>query len=103
MFSGCRYMLKLFNNNQTQDRIQANAPSNVINQAITHSMIQGDDALNNSRFADAHRFYRYALQLSEMHFGESDSVVDNLRSLLKALDDILGRGKKRAPALVQKQ
>lgn len=96
------YMLKLFNNNQTQDRIQATAPNHAINKAITHSMIQGDDALNNARFADAHKFYRYALQLSEMHFGEGDAVVNSLRSLLKALDDLLGQSKNKVSALVEK-
>ena len=75
-------MLKLFTSNVTQQQIKVSSPNNTINQAITRSMIQADDALNNARFSDAHKFYRYALQLSEMQFGEHDSVVNNLRSLL---------------------
>lgn len=90
-------MLKLFTNNKTQDRIKICPPTNAINQAITRSMIQADAALNNAQFSDAHKFYRYALQLSEMHFGEHDSVVSNLRSLLKQLDELLNRGKKSQP------
>jgi len=59
-------------------------------------MIQADAALNNAQFADAHKFYRYALQLAELHFGEHDSVVSNLKSLLKQLDELLRRGNKNA-------
>lgn len=88
-------MLKLFTNNRTQDHINVCTADNVINQAITRSMIQADEALNNARFADAHKFYRYALQLSEMHFGEHDSVVNNLKSLLKALDELLSHKQKK--------
>ena len=89
-------MLKLFNNNnRTQERIKACPPNAAINQAITRSMIQADDALNHARFSDAHKFYRYALQLSELHFGEHDTVVSNLKSLLKQLDDLLANGSKR--------
>ena len=94
-------MLKLFTNNATdatQDRIKACPPNNAINQAITRSMIQADNALNNAQFSDAHKFYRYALQLSEMHFGEHDSVVNNLKSLLKALDELLSH-RQKSPAV----
>jgi hypothetical protein len=59
-------------------------------------MIQADAALNNAQFADAQKFYKYALQLSEMHFGEHDSVVGNLKLLLTQLEDLLRRGKKNA-------
>src|ERR1700733_362429 len=93
-------MLKLFTNNRTQDRLKACAPNSAINQAITRSMIQADDALNSARFSDAHKFYRYALQLSELHFGEQDSVVNNLKSLLGQLDDLLARGSKRTQTAV---
>ena len=95
-------MFKLFpTNNETQDRIK-HISNNVINQAITRSMIQANDALNRNQIKDAHKFYRYALRLSEMHFGEQDSVVYNLRNLLKALDEwLLHNGKP--PMAMEKQ
>lgn len=96
-------MLKLFIHDKTQDRIEACTPSSAVNQAITHSMIQADAALNKARFSDAQKFYRYALQLSEMHFGENDSVVNNLRSLLKALDALINDSPKTQVVCTQRQ
>ncbi len=66
----------------------------LINQAITHSMIKADDALKKEHYKDAHKFYRYALRLSEMQFGDQDSVVRNLRLLIKGIDDFLSQKPK---------
>ncbi len=89
-------MLNTLSLNRTPSLVNNRSEKNLINQAITHSMIKADDALNRAHFSDAHKFYKYALQLSEMQFGKQDSVVNNLRSLLDALDDLLGHGSKAA-------
>jgi len=74
-------------------------PKGLINQAITHSMIKADDALMKEQYKDAHKFYKYALRLSEMQFGEQDSIVKNLRLLLKGIEEFLGQG-PRKPQMV---
>lgn len=82
-------MLNALSLNRSSTLLSHSSEKTLINQAITHSMIKADDALNKAHFKDAHKFYKYALQLSEMQFGKQDSVVNNLRSLLQALDDLL--------------
>lgn len=76
-------MAKVFANTQQSVRTGTKTSTrNLINQAITHSMIKADDALKNEQYKDAHKFYKYALRLSEMQFGDQDSIVKNLRLLL---------------------
>lgn len=66
-----------------------------INQMITHSMIKADKALKNRQYRDAHKFYRYALRLSELQFGSEDSIVESLRLLLRGIDEFLSQGAKK--------
>jgi hypothetical protein len=85
-------MAKVFaSTSQSIRRTGQTSTRNLINQAITHSMIKADDALKNEQYKDAHKFYKYALRLSEMQFGHQDSIVKNLRLLLKGMDDFLNQ------------
>ncbi len=86
-------MLKIFAG--TNQKMRANQTKDMLNQAITHSMIKADDALRKEQYKEAHKFYKYALRLSEMQFGDQDSIVKNLRLLLKGIDEFLSRGQKK--------
>lgn len=80
----------------TSQKLRSNQqPKGLINQAITHSMIKADDALKKEQYKDAHKFYKYALRLSEMQFGDQDSIVKNLRLLLKGIEEFIGQGTKK--------
>ncbi len=68
----------------------------LINQAITHSIIKADTALKNEHYIDAHKFYKYALRLCEMQFGQQDSMVKNLSLLIKGIDDFLKQGAQKS-------
>lgn len=87
--------MNIFTGTHNKVRTAQSNTRNLINQAITHSMIKADDALKSERYKDAHKFYKYALRLSEMQFGEQDTVVTNLRLLLRGIDEFLGQGTKK--------
>jgi hypothetical protein len=88
-------MLNIFAGTHHKVRTGQSNTKNLINQAITHSMIKADDALKKEQYKDAHKFYKYALRLSEMQFGDQDSIVKNLRLLLKGIDEFLSQGAKK--------
>jgi hypothetical protein len=89
-------MARVFaNTHQSAVRTGQTSTRNMINQAITHSMIKADDALKNEQYKDAHKFYKYALRLSEMQFGDQDSIVKNLRLLLGGIDEFLSQKTKK--------
>ena len=73
----------------------------LINQAITHSMLKGDDALKTEHYQDASKFYKYALRLAEMQFGKEDSIAKNLNLLLTRIEERLNQGVKRAKGVAQ--
>ncbi len=85
IFAGTRQQVR---NSQTNTK-------GLTNQAITHSMIKADDALKNKQYKEAHKFYKYALRLAEMQFGDEDSIVNNLHLLLQGIDEFLNQGHKK--------
>ncbi len=91
-------MLKIFADTRQGMKKPENTKG-LINQAITHSMIKADDALKKEQYKDALKFYKYALRLAEMQFGQEDSIVKNLRLLLSGIDEFLNQGQKK-PQLV---
>ena len=82
-------MVNIFPGTHQNIRSSQTNTRNLINQAITHSMIKADDALKKEQYKDAHKFYKYALRLSEMQFGDQDTIVRNLRVLIKEIDKFL--------------
>jgi hypothetical protein len=93
---GQRNMGHIFAGTHQNVRTSQASTKNLINQAITHSMIKADDALKKEQYNDAHKFYKYALRLSEMQFGDQDSIVKNLRLLLRGIDEFLSQGAKKS-------